>query len=145
MTSTNPFRDVERMFERMSRQFDQMPWAHREEWDDLSSTEGIQIDLADHDDEFVVTADLPGFGKDDIDVQCSDSRVTIQAEHTEETEEREENYLRQERSQRSMRRTLTLPDPVDAEAVTATYNNGVLTLTLPKTEPDETSRQIDIE
>jgi HSP20 family protein len=143
--STNPFRDVERMFERMSRQFEQMPWAREDEWNDLSMTAGMQIDLADHGDEFVVTADLPGFKKEEIDVRCTDSRVTIRAEHDEEAEEREENYLRQERSHRAMQRTVTLPDPVDSESVSAKYNNGVLTLTLPKVEPSEEARNIDVE
>ncbi|WP_129117073.1 archaeal heat shock protein Hsp14 [Halegenticoccus tardaugens] len=142
----NPFREIERMFDRMSRQFEEMPWGFEGEaggqalWGRSPS-----LDLAEHDEEYVVTVDLPGFERDDISVQLSGRTLQISADRSEGSEQREENYLQQERSQRSVSRSITIPDRVDEEGVSATYNNGVLTVTLPKSEPSDRGRQIDVE
>ncbi len=131
------------MFERMSRQFEDIGsqfGGGRMDW----QAGAISVDVADHDDEFVVTADLPGFEKDDIDVTLRDNRLRISAEQESEIEEGDEEYIRQERSQRSMSRTITLPDPVDESSVSAEYRNGVLTITLPKLGGSDESHSIDV-
>ncbi|TYL36482.1 hypothetical protein CV102_21905 [Natronococcus pandeyae] len=104
------------------------------------------IDLADHGAEFDLTADVPGFERDDIDLRLADTTVHITAEHGEaETEEREEFSIKSERERRSLSRSVRLPESVDADAVEATYKNGVLTVMLPKIEPSEVDGQmIDI-
>lgn len=140
-TDNNPFKSLERQFERMQRQFEEA----LEMWNMNqfgAATDGIStmgIDLADHGDEFSLTADVPGFEKDDIDLRLSDNTVHITAEHEEEheAEEAEEFYLKSERARRSLSRSVRLPDPIDEDAVEATYRNGVLTVTLPKAEPSE--------
>ena len=143
----NPFREIERMLEQMSRQFES---STRELEDspfrlgDLGS-ESMSVDLADRGDQYVVTADLPGFDKDSIDVQLADQTLQIKAATEDETERSEENYIRRERSRRSMSRSISLPEPVSEDDVSAAYRNGVLTVTLPKREPSEEGRQIDIE
>lgn len=148
-TDGNPFRSLERQFERMQRQFEEA----LEMWDvdrfgpATTDTTTMGIDLADHGDEFVLTADVPGFEKDDIELRLSDDtmHVTAEREH-EETEERDEFYIRSERERRSLSRSVRLPEPVDEDAVEATYQNGVLTVTLPKREPSDVEGQtIDIE
>jgi len=145
----NPFRDIERMFEQLSDQFEDAArrWEDEPslEWAEGESMRSMSIDLADMDDEFVVTADLPGFEKDEIDVTVLDTELKISAEHEAETEEREENYLRHERTRRSMSRSIRLPETVVEDDVTATYKNGVLTVQLPKAEPAEEGHEIDIE
>jgi HSP20 family protein len=143
MSDRNPFREIERMFEQMSQQFDRSPWMANQER--MFGGGSISIDLADQDDEFVVTADLPGFEKENINVQCTENQVTIRAEQESESESEEGNYLRRERSNRQMQRSVSLPEPVDAEGVSAKFQNGVLTVTLPKIEPSESGRNIDIE
>ncbi|MFB6124278.1 MAG: archaeal heat shock protein Hsp14 [Haloferacaceae archaeon] len=147
MTSQrNPFREIERMFEQMSEQFDQSSSRWKESPFGVESGESMSIDLEDREDEFVVTADLPGFDKDDIEVQLSDGTLEIHADHEEEHEEAEEGrYIRQERSRRSMSRSIRLPEAVDESEVTAKYKNGVLTVTLPKTTPSEGGKQVEIE
>lgn len=149
-TDNNPFKSLERQFERMQRQFEEA----LEMWniDQFGvATDGIStmgIDLADHGDEFVLTADVPGFEKDDIDLRLSDSTIHITAEHEteEETAESDEFYLKSERARRSLSRSVRLPDPIDEDGVEATYRNGVLTITLPKAEPSEPQGEpIDIE
>ena len=136
------------MLEQMSRQFESSARELEEEspirLGDLG-TGSISIDLAEHDDRYVVTADLPGLDKENIDVQIVDGTLQIQAEREEETERSDENYIRRERSRQSVSRSISLPDPVSEEEVSASYRNGVLTVTLPKAEPSEEGRQIDIE
>ncbi|WP_379796949.1 Hsp20/alpha crystallin family protein [Haloplanus sp. GCM10025708] len=129
----------------MSEQFDQSSrW--KETPFGVESGESMSIDLEDRDDEFVVTADLPGFDKDDIDVQLTDDTLEIHADHEEEHEEEQEGrYIRQERTRRSMSRSIRLPEAVDKSEVTAEYDNGVLTVTLPKATPSEGGEQVEIE
>ncbi|MFC6726317.1 Hsp20/alpha crystallin family protein [Halobium palmae] len=147
MRRHSPFEDFEQMFERMSRQFDEMS----KQWDgsvgQMSRAGGMEIDVADYDDEIVVTADVPGFEKEDIDLAIADRTLTIGAERETESESGEGEYLRRERRSSSMRRSVRLPEHVDEEGASATYKNGVLTVTLPKLTLDEgdDSRRIDID
>ena len=139
----NPFDEIEELFERMGRQFESMG-------DQFGSggmgwqPGGISLDVADHGDEFAVTADLPGFEKDDIDISLRGDRLRISAESTAETETGDEEFLRKERRQQSMSRTLTVPEPVDETGVSAEYRNGVLTVTLPKVVGDDDSHDIEV-
>jgi HSP20 family protein len=146
-TRSNPFEELERLFERMSRQFDDATRTWEAEgpfggW--RTEMESVSIDLADTDDEFVVTADLPGFERDDVDIRVTDHTLRIEADREEATEEHEAEYLRRERRHESVRRSIRLPDEVDKDAVTATMKNGVLTVTLPRLAVEE-ARSIDIE
>jgi HSP20 family protein len=142
-TSGNPFDELERLFERMSRQFDEATGMWNAETP-FGRMESMSIDLVETDDEFVVTADLPGFERDDVDIQVTDHTLRIEAEHEEATEEHEADYLRRERRHESVHRSIRLPDEVDKEAVEARMKNGVLTVTLPRLEAEE-ARSIEIE
>lgn len=139
MSRRNPFEEIERMFERMNDQFGQ--------FDDMSmpATQSLSVDLADHEDSFEVTADLPGYEREDIDLSVADRTLRISAERDESTETGEGNYLRRERRRRSVSRSLSLPEEVEEDAASAAYTNGVLTVTLPKATGDEDSRSIDID
>jgi HSP20 family protein len=153
---SNPFEELERLFDRMSRQFDDASrrwgsdepavwWESEDPFDQWESEfESMAIDLAEHDDEFVASVDLPGFERDEVEVRVTDHTLRIEAEHEESTEESEENYLRRERRHESVSRSIRLPDEVDTDAVSASMNNGVLTVTLPKLE-SENAREIEIE
>jgi HSP20 family protein len=142
----NPFREIERLFETMGRQFEDA--SHMFEGDGplgrFTDVEDLAIDLVENDDEFAVTVDLPGFTREEVSVRVSDHRLRIEAEHDESTDEEDVDYLRRERRHRSASRSIRLPDEVDRDAVTATMNNGVLTVTLPKAAAED-SRTIDIE
>jgi len=144
---TNPFDEIERLFENMSRQFEEASWSwgDREPFARFSTgLETMAIDVVEHENEFVVTVDLPGFDRDEVAVRVTDHRLTIEAEHESEMEEGDETFLRQERSHREMKRTITLPDAVDEAAVAARMKNGVLTVTCPKVEVEE-AHEIEIE
>jgi HSP20 family protein len=146
---SNPFEDLEELFDRMRRQFEEATGS-MDEVSVESLRSGMRIDVEDTGDSFVVTADLPGFEKEDIDVRLSDQRLRIAAEHAEETTEEGESeddgrFVRQERHRSSMERVVRLPEPVDETSVSATFRNGVLTVTLAKAAPDESGRDIEIE
>jgi len=144
---SNPFEELERIFERMSRQLDETShrMGSRGPIGRLSSESGsMAIDLVEHDGEFVATVDLPGFEREDVDLRVSDHTLHLEAEHDEATEESEEDYLRRERRHQSVQRSVRLPEEVDKEAVTARMKNGVLTVRLPKAESEET-HEIEIE
>lgn len=143
MSRRNPFDEIERFFDRMSQQFEdiddikgfQAPWPGQ-----------LKVDVADYGDEYEVTADLPGYDKADISVELTDDRLRIAAEHEEASEEESPGqYVRKERSKQSVNRSVTLPEHVDETAVEARFKNGVLTVTLPKAEDAEDAHSIDIE
>ena len=102
-------------------------------------------ELAECDGEYRVTAELPGMTADDIDIKLSDSTITIKGEKSEEKKEEKEDYLVNERRYGAFQRTLSLPSGIDADAVTADFANGVLTVTLPKTtEAKQKERKVEI-
>jgi len=145
MSRRNPFDEIERMFERMNRQFSELG-----EGSQLPTMAGgpqsVSMDVAEQDTEYVVTADLPGYEKDDIELSISDRTLRVSAERAEGTDESDEDgtYLRRERHRQSVSRAITLPEEVSEEDAHAAYNNGVLTVTLPKRSQSNDSRSIDI-
>ena len=135
----NPFEDLEEMLDRVSKQIEAGVGG------ELSVPGSVAVDVADHVGEYVVTADLPGFETEDIELTLADGTLRLEAERESDEREEHDRYLRRERSRRSVSRRLHLPEPVDEEGVNASYNNGVLTVTLPKLEEADDSKQIDIE
>ncbi|MFB6188260.1 MAG: Hsp20/alpha crystallin family protein [Halapricum sp.] len=143
MTSrSNPFDDIERMFDRLSEQFSGL-----DPVEFGAGLAGIAVDVREEDDAIVVIADLPGYDTDDIDVTLTDERtLRLSAERERESEAEEAGvYTRRERVHQSIERTISLPDAVADEETSASYDNGVLTVTLPKQHPDEDSRSIPVE
>jgi HSP20 family protein len=90
-----------------------------------------------------VTADLPGFEKEDIEVTLADRTLRIEAEHDAEVST-EGEYVRRERRHESASRSVRLPEAVAEEGIEATHSNGVLTVTLPKRDAEGGTR-IDID
>ena len=141
-TRSNPFEEIERLVQRMSRQFDES-WESDGPFGRFSGDE-MPVDLVEHDAEFVVTVDLPGFEKRDVDIRVTDHTLHVEAEHEETVDETDEEFLRHERRHESMRRAIRLPEEVDKENVKARMKNGVLTITVPKIEIEE-AKTIEIE
>ena len=143
----NPFLELEQLFERMSRQFAEASrtWDGDESFGGLLSTDDtMRVDLEDRGDEMLVTVDLPGFERQEVDVSITDRDLHIKAEKEEQVDETGTQYLRQERHHRSLHRSISLPEKVDTDSVTATMKNGVLTVTLPKLEVEQ-AIEVDIE
>lgn len=94
----------------------------------------MAIDVSDNENEVVIEADLPGIRPEEVDITVTADQVTIKAERQEEEEEKNKNYLRRERRYGHTSRTIALPTPVVGEQAEATFEDGKLTLTLPKVE-----------
>src|SRR3954464_5389437 len=92
------------------------------------------MDLTEADDHFVLRADLPGLGEDDVSIEIQDNTLTISGERKAEHETRERGWYRVERSFGRFSRSLTLPEGVNADAVQAWFDKGVLEVSIPKPE-----------
>ena len=92
------------------------------------------MDLAEGADHFVLRADLPGMSEEDVQIEFEDGTLTVSGERKAEHEEREEGFHRVERSFGAFSRSLTLPKGVDADAVSASFDRGVLEIRIPKPE-----------
>jgi len=101
------------------------------------------IDVTETDKEYRVTAELPGLSKDDIDVSLEEGVLTIRGEKRQEERHEKEDYVCVERSYGSFVRRIPLPSEVDESRVEARFKNGVLRLTLPKSE-EHRGRKIEI-
>lgn len=94
-----------------------------------------KVDVSETDAEIRVAAELPGMSDKDVDVTLSDRVLTIRGEKKSEHEDKRRNFHRVERSFGSFERSLPLPAEVDAQRVEATFENGVLSVVLPKVAP----------
>src|SRR5215210_1549797 len=101
------------------------------------------MDLVEAEDYFVLKADLPGMGEDDVAIEVQDNVLTISGSREAEHERKEKGWYRLERSYGSFSRSLTLPDGVDADKVEASFDHGVLELRIPKPE-ERKPRRISI-
>lgn len=148
-----PFDGIDELLDRLNRRIETAArsWEtgmdNRSQLDLSMGDSASSLDLADEGDEFVVTVDVPGYESDDLELRLSGETVAIsgEREHREESGGDDENYIRRERKTKSFSRQVRLPEPVDADAVQASVNNGVLTIRLPKREPSEEGHSIDIE
>ncbi len=93
---------------------------------------GLDLDLIEDENGFLVKAAIPGVKPEDLDISVANDVLTIRAEVKEDEEVKARQYHLRERRVGTFSRSVRLPAPVDAEQVEATYENGVLTLTLPK-------------
>jgi len=122
------------------------PWWRGREGDEerwlpsLVSSGGPVIDMEETDDEVIVQAELPGLNKDDFTVEVSGDRLVLRGEKQHETKEQRHGYYYAERSYGAFARAIALPYEVDAGKATATYKNGLLRITLPKTAQAKANR-----
>lgn len=103
-------------------------------WDRLASLEPRmpKVDVIDRDKEVVIRAEIPGVERKDLDISVTDNTVTIKGSSRQEHKEEEGDYYRCEITHGAFARTLALPSEVDADHAKASFENGVLELTLPK-------------
>jgi HSP20 family protein len=101
------------------------------------------MDLVEDGDHFVLKADLPGLSEDDVSIEVEDNMLTVSGERTAEQEQRERGWYRLERSFGRFSRSLTLPEGVDPDSVSASFDKGVLEIRIPKPE-ERKPRRISI-
>lgn len=103
-----------------------------------------RLDLSETDKDVQLTLELPGLTENDISVELLENAVKIHGEKKDERETKEHNFHRTERTFGSFERVVPLPVKVDRERVSATFKNGVLSVTLPKTEPAVLHQRIPV-
>ena len=128
----NPFRELEEM----SRSF----------WND-TNLNAFRTDITEKDGVYTLTAELPGFKKEDISIDIDKDCLTIAAERKDESEDedKERNYVRRERFYGSYSRSFNVKG-IDTEAINASYADGILTLTMPSKTPETPpTRRLEIQ
>lgn len=103
------------------------------------------IEVYQRDNQLVVCAELPGLGKDDINVEVSDDLLTISGERREEHEENRQGYRHSERRYGRFSRSISLPEGVNSQDMNASFRNGVLEITIPTPQREQRSRRIEIQ
>ena len=130
---TDPFEDIEEMLDMLTGGFE-------------SGAGALPVDVADTGDAFVVVIDLPGYDRDDIQVTLPDeTTLSVAAEREIEPVEEADRYVTRERGGRSVSRRVGLPEPVEETETSATYEGGVLTVTLPKQTRGDDETEIPVE
>ncbi len=137
----DPFREVSLLRDEMERFFDSLSGRYPRERTEVIW--GPPVDVEETDEEIIVRAELPGMNKDDIKVSVMGDVLTINGERKHESEQKGKTFHRVERLYGKFQRSLTLPCEVESEKAKASYKNGVLELTLPKTARTK-SREITI-
>ncbi|MEJ2600912.1 MAG: Hsp20/alpha crystallin family protein [Anaerolineales bacterium] len=138
LSNWDPFRELWNMRRMMNRFVDEAfdrqvtGWAP-EEW-------GLALDVSEKEDQFVVKASIPGINPDDLDITFNNDVLTIKGEVQSEEESENERYHLRERRYGHFSRSITLPTKVKADKISANYDAGVLTLTLPKAEEAKPKR-----
>lgn len=138
---TNPFEQMEQWFqesfpERWMHPF-RRSWMETPTFESMFEGKMMKVDVVDREKEILVRAELPGVKKDDIDITVDDQQVTIKATTSHEEKEEEGEYYRHEISRGEYHRSFALPTKVNIDKVKTTFKDGVMELTLPKTEPSK--------
>ncbi|KDS90502.1 heat-shock protein Hsp20 [Halorubrum saccharovorum] len=165
MTRRDPFTEIEDLIERMGREFEELGGTLDTPGPGVPgypARRDVAVDVIEGDEEVTVLADLPGFDADEIEVELHDDALSIAAtrEETRDAEatvgesdpdaddaagEGDVRYHRRERRRRAVSRRIPIPEPVERDGTTASYDDGVLTVTLPKrSSPDSAGHSIDV-
>jgi len=136
-----PMRDLVDLRDEMDRMFDSF-------WGSNVDRDGGMlippVDMIENDDNFVVSVELPGLKKDEIKMTMQNNVLTLSGSKKHEFESKEDTVHRVERSYGSFCRSINLPSTVDSSAIKASYDSGVLKVTLPKVE-EARPKEINIE
>ncbi len=125
---------------RLQREFDRLFegfFPTRSAQDDEALTSAVwapRTDLAETDDAYLVTLDLPGLKKDEVEINVHDGTLTISGERKREETETDNKYVRVERSYGRFYRAFSLPQTINTEGIEATFEDGVLSIHVPKAE-----------
>ena len=104
------------------------------------SVKSMAIDLVENEKDYQIKADLPGFDKKNVNIAIDKNNLVIEATREEKNEKKEGSYYRCERYSGNYRRSISLTEECDANSIKAKFENGVLTITIPKTEPTPAKR-----
>jgi HSP20 family protein len=138
----DPFRDLLSIQDRMNKLFEHTLSRSRVEEGIGPSTWAPAVDIFETPEAIVLKAELPGLRREDVEILICDHTLTLKGERRFTKDVQEENYLRIERAYGSFQRSFTLPTTVQEEKARAVFKDGILELTLPKTEGARPKRVI---
>ncbi len=130
----NPLRQLSTLRDELDRWFENPLLGFGDETQPFRSGWMPALDVYEDKENFVLKAEMPGMRKEDIDISLHEGVVTISGERKEENKKEESDVYRSERFFGRFQRSFALPTSVNAEKVAANYKDGILTVTLPKTE-----------
>lgn len=107
------------------------------------SSSFMQTDVVEHDNSYQLNMELPGYAREEIKAELKDGYLTIAAEHNENREEKDDNgnYIRRERYSGACRRSFYVGEDIRQEDIGASFRDGVLQLSIPKSQPQEISQK----
>lgn len=144
----DPFKEFRSMRQQMDQMFNDSFGRFQQSADFQSMWDGTtfapSMDVEEKDEVYVVRMDIPGADKSNISVNINDRQLVVSGKVDETIEEQGKNQLRKERRSGEFKRSLTLPGPVKSDEMEAKYEDGVLTVTLPKAEEQRGARSINI-
>jgi HSP20 family protein len=131
LTKWDPFGEMEDMFDRYTRA---LSWPRRGSQEVMATGDWApRVDIAETDKEFSIKAEIPDVKKEDVKVSVDNGVLTIKGERKQEKEEKNKKFHRVERFYGSFTRSFTIPDNVDENKIEASFKDGMLNLTIPKT------------
>jgi HSP20 family protein len=139
----SPFAELNRLREEINRVFEQPGQGFLERSTGFFGGWSPSLDVFDDKDNVIVKAELPGMKKEDIEVTLAGDTLTISGERKEEVENKDAETYRSERYFGRFQRSVTLPHQVDPNRIQATYKDGILTVTLSKSE-EAKRKQIEV-
>jgi HSP20 family protein len=145
ITTWNPYRELERLQDRVIRAMRLAPAHSDEEGKTLLTPSDWSplVDITEDDKEYLISADLPQVSKDDVKVVVENGSLIIKGERKSETEHKDKKVHRIERTCGSFLRSFSLPDDADGNRITASFKDGVLRVSLPKCE-EKKPKQIEV-
>jgi HSP20 family protein len=142
-----PFHEMEKIFEdffgRTFPLLGQTPWTRG--FQEMEEVSGPMVDVFEEGDSVIVKAEIPGIKKEDLDITFREHTLTISGEKKKEEKVENKNYYRLERSYGTFSRSFYLPTEVETDKASATFKDGVLQITIPKTEESKQVKKITIQ
>jgi HSP20 family protein len=139
LTRWNPWGDLSSLHDQMDQLFDEaFGGALQPRGGEMTTT--LPIDIRQSDEAFTLEASVPGFSPEDVEVTVDQNVLTIRGSRKQESEERRDGWIRRERRTGSVHRQVVLPAEVRADEIRASFENGVLTVTVPRAQKAQPKR-----
>ncbi|MFX0180666.1 MAG: Hsp20/alpha crystallin family protein [Candidatus Hodarchaeota archaeon] len=142
------FQEMDKMFDSLWRDVDDWFWPFGRrrrfvpvKWEDAPIFRTPLSNITENENEFAISAELPGLDKGDIEITFRDGLLEIKGEQKQEQKEEKEGYVRREFRSASYYRAFNLPETIDDENIDANLDKGILTVKIPKKEPDKKEKK----
>lgn len=135
----SPFREMETFENQIQKIFNEFPFTRK-----MSGSFTPAIDLREDEKNLYLTVELPGIEKEEVKISLHNDLLTISGERKREEKKEQENYYHLEMCYGTFNRSVTLPVEVDSEKIEANFKNGILKIQMPKSNPKDISKAIEI-